>query len=344
MSVAPQLTTHMTSLVSILIPAFNAERWVADALESALAQRDARIEVIAVDDGSSDSTLAVMRRFESGRVKVIEQPNRGASAARNEALRHAQGDFIQWLDADDILSRDKVSKQLAAASGSRVLLSSAWGRFRACPARARFEATSLWAPLTPVEWNIRKFEDNAWMAVESWLVSRELTELAGPWDEALSMDDDGDYFSRVLAASTRVDFVPGARSFIRRRPSGSLSQRTYSDRALRSQFQSSSRQIERVLAMEASARTRAASLVYLQRWYPLFHSAHVALMESSQSLAERLGGRLVAPDHSVIAMLVDRLGMTTRLSRGRARLRAELELVLESVLCRLGPASHDRDL
>src|SRR5436309_1610049 len=116
-------------LVSILIPAYNAARWVAESIESALAQDWPRTEIILVDDGSRDGTLAVARSFESKLVKVVTQENRGAAAARNRASSLAQGDYIQWLDADDLLASDKISRQLndAESRNPLFLLSSAFG-------------------------------------------------------------------------------------------------------------------------------------------------------------------------------------------------------------------------
>ena len=104
----------MKPLVSILIPAYNAERWIADAIRSALAQTWPNKEIIVVDDGSADQTLQVARGFASKSVLVTTQPNRGAAAARNHAFSLGQGDYIQWLDADDLLAPDKVSLQMEA--------------------------------------------------------------------------------------------------------------------------------------------------------------------------------------------------------------------------------------
>src|SRR5262249_55624005 len=87
----------MTSpLVSILMPVYNAELWLAAAVRSALAQTWPRTEIIVVDDGSTDRSLALLGEFESPAVKVLSQPNAGAAAARNAALREAQGEFIQY--------------------------------------------------------------------------------------------------------------------------------------------------------------------------------------------------------------------------------------------------------
>ncbi|MEY4916996.1 MAG: hypothetical protein RL616_909 [Verrucomicrobiota bacterium] len=118
----------MKPLVSILIPAYNSEQWLADTLRSALAQTWANKEIIVVDDGSRDGTLALARSFESLGVKVATQNNSGASAARNHAFRLSQGEFIQWLDADDLLAPGKITSQMNAIDrgySERTLLSSA---------------------------------------------------------------------------------------------------------------------------------------------------------------------------------------------------------------------------
>src|SRR5580698_1730397 len=108
----------MKPLVSILIPAYNAEEWLADTLRSAIAQTWDRKEIIVVDDGSRDQTLAIARQFESDFVKVFTQENQGAAAARNKSFALSQGDYIQWLDADDLLAPEKISKQMEALGDS----------------------------------------------------------------------------------------------------------------------------------------------------------------------------------------------------------------------------------
>ena len=104
----------MPELVSILIPSYNAEHWIAETIESALSQTWDNKEIIIVDDGSTDQTLQIAKKFESTLVKVISQENRGANVARNKALEFAQGDYIQWLDADDVLSPLKIEMQMMA--------------------------------------------------------------------------------------------------------------------------------------------------------------------------------------------------------------------------------------
>src|SRR5580693_6033635 len=121
----------MKPLVSILIPAYNAQAWIQSTLDSALNQDYPNIEVILVNDGSTDQTLAIAKRYESKSVKMVDQPNAGGPAARNVALTHSQGDYIQWLDHDDLLDRHKINEQLKAiayATVGRILLSGAFGK------------------------------------------------------------------------------------------------------------------------------------------------------------------------------------------------------------------------
>src|SRR5271165_4471603 len=201
----------MKPLVSILIPAFNSEHWIADTIKSAIGQTWQRKEVIIVDDGSTDQTFAVARRFASREVTVVSCEHRGAAAARNHALSLSQGDYIQWLDADDLLSPDKIARQMEAVDkcrSNRMLFSSGWGYFAYRTDRAKFSPTSLWCDLSPAEWLLRKMRENLHMQTATWLTSRDLTEAAGPWDVRLLGDDDGEYFWRVLLASEGVRFVP----------------------------------------------------------------------------------------------------------------------------------------
>src|SRR5215472_8541766 len=215
----------MKPLVSILVPAYNAEEWISDSIRSAIAQTWDRKEIIVVDDGSSDNTLSIARQFESEYLKVVVQTNRGAAAARNTALSLCQGDYIQYLDADDLLASDKISRQIEAVrhcGSRRTLLSGSWGTFFYRYYRTKFFPTTLWCDLSPLEWLLRKFEEGVYVQPGAWLVSRELTEAAGPWNPGLRVDNDGEYFARVVLASDRVAFVPGATVHYRNTGSGSV--------------------------------------------------------------------------------------------------------------------------
>ncbi|MCC5022263.1 MAG: glycosyltransferase family 2 protein [Candidatus Synoicihabitans palmerolidicus] len=120
-----------TPEVSILIPCYNAAPWLAATLDSALSQIGVDFEVILVNDGSSDDSLALAQSYVARGVKVVSQPNSGAAAARNHGLRLARGEYIQFLDADDLLDATKIQRQLqrlrSVPEGN--IASAAWARF-----------------------------------------------------------------------------------------------------------------------------------------------------------------------------------------------------------------------
>lgn len=97
-------------LVSILIPCFNAQQWIGKAIESALGQTYDNCEVIVLDDGSTDDSPAVIRQFED-EVRIESGPNQGGNAARNRLLGMARGEWLQYLDADDLLNGEKIERQ-----------------------------------------------------------------------------------------------------------------------------------------------------------------------------------------------------------------------------------------
>jgi len=288
----------MRSLVSILIPAYNAEAWIAESIESALGQTWPHKEIIVVDDGSRDGTAQVARRFASRQVAVVSTPNRGAAAARNHAFRLSQGDYIQWLDADDLLAPDKIERQLAAlreVDSWRILLSSSWAYFNYRTHRARFVPTSLWQDLSPVEWLLRKMGEDLYMQTATWLTSRKLAEAAGPWDTRLLSDDDVEYFSRVLLASEGTLFVPEARVFYRNTQSSRLSHIGGSDRKKDAMMISMKLHVQYLKSLEDSDRVRTACLVYLQNGYDNFYPERPDIVAELQSVATQLQGHLEEP-------------------------------------------------
>ena len=285
-------------LVSVLIPAFNAEEWVGDTIRSALSQSWPNKEVIVVDDGSKDQTLAVARRFESQGVRVVRQENKGASAARNNAFSLSKGDYIQWLDADDLLAPDKIAKQMSLVQqglGPRTLLSAAWGRFMYRPVHAEFKPTPLWCDLTPREWLLRKMEGNVFMQTSVWLVSREVTEAAGPWDVRMLGDDDGEYFCRVLLASDAVRFVPDAKVYYRAFRFDSLSYIGRFPHKIEAHWASMKLHIKYVRSLGDDSRARAACLQFIRDSMIYFYPESPRVVEEARSLGRELGGDLGDP-------------------------------------------------
>ncbi len=281
-SLNSQLQLPIPPLVSILIPAYNAAPWIDTTLRSALAQTWTNIELIVVDDGSTDATLALANAFASAHpaasIRVVTQPNRGASAARNHALRLAHGDYIQFIDADDWIAPDKITIQLdrLLPLGPRALASASWFRVEnellrnGAISPHTYGITFPQPPqpnardLTGIEFLQLNFETISMMHPAAWLAPRALLDAAGPWDETLSLNDDGEYFARVALASTGIVFCPDARSFYRSNLSGSLSRRK-DPRALASLFRSVELTLSHLHAADSSPRSRAAA-AFAWKW------------------------------------------------------------------------------
>lgn len=285
-------------LVSILVPCYNAAPWLAASLESALAQSWPRCEVILVDDGSTDGSLEVARKFEARGVRIFRQANAGASAARNRALREAGGDFIQFLDADDLISPGKIAAQVALLKQRPpgVLATCAWGRFTDDPGTAKFVDEAVGRDFRGLDFAVLCAGTGAMMHPSAWLAPRAVLDRAGPWNEALSLNDDGEYFCRAALAGTGLAFCPepAARSYYRSGLSQSLSQRR-SEAARRSQFRSLELIAEHLLGAEASPRTRQAVADLFQRYLHDFFPHPADLMRQAAARVAENGGSNLRP-------------------------------------------------
>jgi glycosyltransferase involved in cell wall biosynthesis len=282
-----------TPLVSVLIPAYNAERYLAEALDSVLAQTWPNVEAIVVDDGSKDATLDVAHRYESEAVRVISQPNAGAAAARNTAYAHCHGDFVQFFDADDVLAPDKLEHQVRRlqAEPEGTVATSAWARFPTTgrPAEAAFSTHPDYRDYeVPRDWLVQSWSGRGTMPPIAWLVPRSIVDAAGPWNPSLSLDDDGEYFTRVVLQSQRITFCPEAKGYYR---SGhkSLSRRK-DERAFQSQFDVIRLSTERLLEVEDSPRTRHACACYWQSFLYMAYPDVPHLMREAEERIATLGG------------------------------------------------------
>ncbi|MBD2345481.1 glycosyltransferase family 2 protein [Anabaena subtropica] len=286
----------MKPLVSILIPCYNVEQWLAETIESALAQTWKNIEIILVDDGSKDNTLAVAKSFTSSKVKIINQENTGQSAAENRAFQEAQGDFIEYLDADDLLAPDKIERQiqLLGDSNSEFVASGEWARFYKSPQEALFIPQPLWADMSPVDWLISAWEGHYMMHGAAWLVPRKIAEQAGSWNEQLSLINDFDYFTRILLASQGVKFCKEARTYYRSGNNNSLSG-SKSRKAWESAFLALELGTNNLLLKEDSPRTRHACATVFQRFIYEVYPDVPDLQNRAEAKVQAFGGSDLTP-------------------------------------------------
>ncbi len=284
-------------LVSIIIPCHNAEAWLATTLESVLAQTWTNREIIVVNDGSRDGSLAVAQRFTDRGVTVVDQPNRGASAARNHGLRLAKGEFIKFLDADDLLAPESLAAQVAALSDRNDRLAfGPWARFHDDPASAVFTPHPGWHDSPGIDWIKETWRDTEPMYQGGmFLIPRPLLEKCGGWNEQLSLIDDFEFFTRLVLGSAGVVFIPEAKLYYRSGLPGSLSDHK-SRRAWESAVLSTRLAADLLLAAEDTAETRRLSANMLQKLIYSFYPDHADLRNQLEEPIARLGGSDLKPD------------------------------------------------
>jgi glycosyltransferase involved in cell wall biosynthesis len=179
--------------ISVLIPCFNAERYIGEALESALVQSHAPFEIIVVDDGSTDGSVEIVRRF-GARVKCYSQPNGGISVARNAGLSRARGEWIAYLDADDLWPSESLDVRAAslAADISTGLVSGLVEQF-ASPELSAEEKGRLAVPPGKMRGRL----------ASAMLVRREVFARVGGFDPTIRLGETIDWVAKVDAAGVR---------------------------------------------------------------------------------------------------------------------------------------------
>jgi len=279
-------------LVSVIIPAYNSEKYITSTLDSVLAQTYKNLEVIVVDDGSTDGTVEVVREYEQAGIICLTQKNKGACAARNFGYAHATGDFIQFLDADDIIAPNKIEYQLkqllATENYQDKLIHCQWGRFY----DGNIDKVDWWGPhesircnLKPADWLIANHMSNT----HCWLIPRNLIEKAGSWDESLKKNQDGEFFSRLMTHTDEVLFSDDAKVYYRSGNAGSISN-TRTRSAMKSLLQSLFSIEESIFKLEKSARANLSVANMYQDFVYANYIANPDLAAIAEEKVKELGG------------------------------------------------------
>jgi glycosyltransferase involved in cell wall biosynthesis len=209
------------STVSVIIPAYNAERYICDAIKSALSQSYSDLEVLVIDDGSKDGTAAlVAQRFPQ--VRLISKVNGGASSARNLGCQMAKGEFLAFLDADDEWHTGKIAAQLA--------LMKAYPQAQLCRTALTEDSVQDAPPIPvgadglPVHTRYTAFKESffhPFFATSTVMVRRSAFDKVGGFDVGLKVAEDIDFYLRVLVDAPVVPMV-SAQAIHKRPVKGSL--------------------------------------------------------------------------------------------------------------------------
>jgi glycosyltransferase involved in cell wall biosynthesis len=219
-------------LVSVLVPSYNKVQYIEETLESVYGQTLcvlARVEVIVVDDGSTDGSPALLERHRD-RCRIILGPNRGASAARQTALEHAKGEYIQYLDADDLLTPRSLELKAQALhdSGADV----AYGPFQRFTLSASGTHVLGDVSAEPIDKLTRDMELACfrffWAPPAALLYRRTLTARMPPWHANLPVIQDARYLQDAAFAGAKFVRVPEVVALYREDAGNSLSRRSKS--------------------------------------------------------------------------------------------------------------------
>ena len=215
--------------VSIIIPCYNSEAFLGETLQSCINQLYPTVEIVVVDDGSTDGSLRIARQWESrhSSIHVYAQPNSGVCRARNFALEKCTGDYIMYLDADDLITSDKISSQmeLLTCQPLTTIATCAWGRFYTLPEDATFPHLMLYKDYEIATGLIEDLLNGGMFGVSCYLVHRDILKRAGNWNEQLTINTDGEYFIRVLLCAKKIKFSPNGKLFYRSNLPNSMSRK-----------------------------------------------------------------------------------------------------------------------
>ena len=208
----------MDSLVSVIIPVHNSQRYILPALDSILAQKHRPLEIVVVDDGSTDCTLQMVRGY-APEIRVVEQEQRGHPAARNAGVCAAAGDFLGFLDHDDLWSRDKLERQLASFEGNPKL-DLVFGHIQNffTPELPLEERERIAVPLQPLPGLLQG----------SMLARRRAFTRVGLFSEKRQTGDFLDWYGRAMLAGVNVEMLP--ETLVYRRIHAANYQRTHAHR------------------------------------------------------------------------------------------------------------------
>lgn len=214
----------MPACVSVIIPAYNCAPFLPRTVESALAQAspEIEVEVIVVDDGSKDDTAQVMQSF-AGRVQYLRKANGGVSSARNAGIRMARGDYLYFLDADDVLAEGWFAYALQEFARSPEV-GVVHGCFHRWEAGADADPALAWRSLSAKQaeladqrdlkqtgWVYHQMLLNSWVLCSAAMVRRQWVEQAGVFEEGVPMGEDWNFWLRV---SRQCPFVKMQRTAV----------------------------------------------------------------------------------------------------------------------------------
>lgn len=198
-------------LVSILIPLYNAEPYIEETITKALKQTYPNIELVIVDDHSTDNSLKIAQKYASEKVHIYSNPRRGGNAARNYAFEKCNGEYIKFMDADDYCTNEMIEKQM-----DRMLKDGDENTLVFSPVKMLYPDGHFFLPpreidkdyIPGIELLIDIWRGKGWNCPHCHLMHRNLFIKSGGWDETITKNQDGEFFARIANKANKALCVP----------------------------------------------------------------------------------------------------------------------------------------
>ena len=289
------------SLVSIIIPNYNSISYIKETIDSVLKQTHKQVEIIVVDDGSTDGSFEFIQSLSLPNLKLLKNPTKGACAARNHGLRISSGDYIQFLDSDDLLDHDKIRVQVE-------LLEKYHENVAVCSTRHFYDSISegvitdtpfLFNTDSPSEFLLNLYgadgKNHNMVAQHAWLTPKTVINRAGFWDENLIKDQDGEFFCRVIMASKGIRYADNVLCYYRKhKQRGSISSGK-SEKHLLSQLQSLNSKAEQLDIHQTTAAYKKAMALQYKIIAIGAYSEHRQIYKAAITKVKQFGGSTYEP-------------------------------------------------
>ncbi len=283
--------------VSVIIALYNAEQFIAETLSSVVGQSYPNIEIIVVNDGSTDESSKVVEQLNIPNLKLFNRPNSGQCASSNFGIQQATGELIKFLDADDILATDCIEKMIVKwRENPNRLVFGEWHYFANNIQHISWNQSPIYKDYTnALDWYVDTLNKaGSMLAGWMWLIPKSILEKAGGWDERLHLMNDFEFSTRLILHSDGIGFANEAIHYYRKGLTSAMTSKM-NDRIALSIYTGVNEAYKNVMVVENSSRMRLAFANQFQKWVYQFYPAHKELAQKMEITIQELGGSSLPP-------------------------------------------------
>lgn len=292
--------------VSVIIALYNAEKYIEETLKSVLNQTYTNIEIIVVNDGSSDNSVGVIERMAIPNLKLYTTKNSGQCVASNFGISQANGELFKFLDADDILDHRVIEIMvLKWRENPNRLVFGPWHYFTKSSDNSLASNYAFFKDYSSsLEWYIDVLKTSeAMLAGWIWLIPKAILEKSGGWDERLHLMNDFEFSTRLILNSEGIAFAKNAIYYYRKGLVSAMTSKM-NEKISNSIFTGVSTACDNVLLVENSNRTRTAFANQFQKWIFQLYPSHQKVVRLMEDKIIELGGSELSPEGGRVFQLL----------------------------------------